>query len=115
MCRTRVAGQLSCRPVNKAVWRWAARLLMIQGAAIDLQRNTGSTALMKASKNAHLEVVRLLLDQGAATELRDHDGLTALRLASDRLHEEVALLLFQRVAADVTVVLTLIRRTAAQL
>lgn len=48
----------------------------------------GSTALMLAVDEAHIEVARLLLDKGAASESKDEDGFTALNRCDECVREE---------------------------
>lgn len=38
-----------------------------KGAQVDIQDNTGWTALMKASREGHTDIVGLLLDKGVYT------------------------------------------------
>ena len=55
--------------------------LLAKGAAIDVQRNDGVTALIIASYSGHTEIVAVLLAKGANTELQFKDGSAALDLA----------------------------------
>ena len=55
--------------------------------------NNGTTALMVACQNGHLEVVSLLLASGADKDLANHGGETARVVASQNGHLEVAGLL----------------------
>ena len=57
------------------------------------QAEDGTTALMLASDNGHLEVVRLLCEAGADKDKAMHDGGTALIGASYNGHLDVARLL----------------------
>ena len=54
---------------------------------INIRDETGSTALIWASCEGHLEVVKYLVEKGADLEAKDNEGWTALMLASyyDRL------------------------------
>ena len=53
-------------------------LLLNKGAIIDLQDNTGETALMKICDAGDKESAQLLLNSGANIDLRDQKGKTAL-------------------------------------
>ena len=66
------------------------RLLLESRADKDLASNDGSTALVRASRKGHVEVVRLLLDD---MDLRTNGGVTALRAVSRNGHLEVVILL----------------------
>jgi len=63
------------------------------GADIDTTDNSGTTALMAAAQNDHLEVVRELLAQGADVNAKTNKGTTALRVASKNRHNKVRELL----------------------
>ena len=52
------------------------------GASINRKNIDGSTALILASENGHLEVVTYLVEKGADIDLKDSVGSTALTLAS---------------------------------
>lgn len=54
------------------------RLLLAAGAKLDLQAESGRTALMSAASAGHVEIVRALLDAGANANLKDIDGKSAL-------------------------------------
>ena len=55
----------------------------------------GSTALMWASMNNHVEIVQVLLEAGANPEARDEDSMTALMLAGMEGHKEIVWNLLQ--------------------
>jgi len=52
-------------------------VLVTNNAAIDKQDNLGETALIKAVKEGHREMVRQLLGVGADPELSDYSGYSA--------------------------------------
>ncbi|XP_014072017.1 ankyrin repeat domain-containing protein 29 isoform X2 [Salmo salar] len=66
-----------------------ARELIMQGTDINLQRETGSTALFFASQQGHNEVVKLLFEFGGSTEFQTKDGGTALSAACQYGHSKV--------------------------
>ncbi|XP_072569467.1 ankyrin repeat domain-containing protein 29 isoform X8 [Paramormyrops kingsleyae] len=55
--------------------------LIMQGADINLQRESGATALFLASQQGHNDIVKLLFEFGASTEFKTKDGGTALSAA----------------------------------
>ena len=57
--------------------------------SLDHQDNNGWTALMRASKKGHREVVEKLLENGAKIDLQNKNGSTALMIASQNGHMEV--------------------------
>ncbi|XP_049910413.1 ankyrin repeat domain-containing protein 29 isoform X3 [Epinephelus moara] len=63
--------------------------LIMQGADINYQRETGSTALFFASQHGYNEIVKLLFEFGASTEFQTKDGGTALTVASQYGHSKV--------------------------
>ena len=69
------------------------KLLLENGAQVDLTDNDGDSALMLASKAGHSEVVKLLLANNAQVDLTDNDGDSALIYASQEGHSEVVKLL----------------------
>jgi hypothetical protein len=58
------------------------RLLVEDGANIDLQSADGQTALMRAADNGHFDVVKFLVESGADVNVQTDQGITALRLAT---------------------------------
>ncbi|XP_037662086.1 ankyrin repeat domain-containing protein 29 isoform X8 [Choloepus didactylus] len=72
------AGHLDC-----------VRELVLQGADINLQRESGTTALFFAAQQGHNDIVRFLFEFGASTECRTKDGGTALLAASQYGHRRV--------------------------
>ncbi|XP_065390072.1 ankyrin repeat domain-containing protein 29 isoform X6 [Macaca fascicularis] len=69
------------------------RELVLQGADINLQRESGTTALFFAAQQGHNDVVRFLFGFGASTEFRTKDGATALFLAAQGGYLDVIRLL----------------------
>jgi ankyrin repeat protein len=60
------------------------------GADVNLAELDGTTALIFAAQNGHLNVVQCLVgDFGADVNLEAHDGLTALMAASYGKHDKV--------------------------
>lgn len=70
-----------------------AKLLLQEGAQVDLQNNTGQSALLCARDTKMME---LLLKNGAHIDLQDNNGLTALMSASFRGDMEMVKLLLQK-------------------
>ncbi|MBN3310935.1 ANR29 protein, partial [Amia calva] len=65
------------------------RELIMQGADINLQRETGSTPLFFAAQQGHSDIVKLLFEFGASTEFQTKDGGTALSAACQYGHSKV--------------------------
>ena len=63
-----------------------AKLLLENGAQVDLQQNDGWSALMLASRCGHCEVAKLLLENGAQVDLQQNDRSSALISASQNGH-----------------------------
>ena len=60
-----------------------AKLLLNNGAQVDLRTSNGLTALQLASQNGHIGVVNALLDKGAAIDAKEPGyGMTPLLYAS---------------------------------
>jgi hypothetical protein len=55
----------------------------------------GTTALMRASQEGHVEISRVLVTAGVDVNRRNHEGMNALMLASQRGHSEIVLLLIK--------------------
>jgi ankyrin repeat protein len=49
-------------------------LLLQNGATVNSQDNDGTTSLMFASQNGHMDVVHLLLQNGAVVDSRHDDS-----------------------------------------
>ena len=64
-----------------------------QGATLDKATDWGSTPLITAAYNGHLEVCRYLLEQGADRDKAQNDGMTSLHYATLNGHLEIAMLL----------------------
>ena len=56
-------------------------------AAVDHANKDGSTALMAASQNGHIECVRALIGAKATVDHANKDGSTALMVASQTGHD----------------------------
>ncbi|KFA53030.1 hypothetical protein S40293_05935 [Stachybotrys chartarum IBT 40293] len=72
------------------------RLLIDEGAILDLGNQDKKTALHHASSCGHKETLTLLIDRKADLEKGDKRGLTAVHHASSKGHEEVVRLLVDR-------------------
>lgn len=78
------------------------RDIIARGANVNwVSRTRGTSALVAASTNGHVEIVRLLLQNGASVDLQCNDGWTPLMGASEEGHIEVAKLLLQEGGAKV--------------
>jgi Ankyrin repeats (3 copies) len=67
----------------------AMKLLVENGASLDIQNNQGSTALHTATFICHPEAVALLLEQGANPEIKNNFGRTALEAVSGEWTSEI--------------------------
>ena len=52
-----------------------AKLLLEEGAQVDLQKKSGWSALMSACQNGHIDVAQLLLEKGAQVNLQTENGM----------------------------------------
>ena len=66
-----------------------ARLMLENGAPVNVQTDVGTTALMFASAAGYVEVVRFLVENGADIHIQNGYNYTALILAEERGHQEV--------------------------
>ena len=64
----------------------AAKILIENGANVNVADDIGETALMVASANDDLETIKLLIQHGADVNAKDEDGETALMVASQNGH-----------------------------
>lgn len=77
------------------------RLLLDAGAAINLQDEDGSTALMCAAEHGHAEIVRLLLSHPECdSNMVDVDGSSALKIAVEAGHADIGVLLYAHQRAN---------------
>ncbi len=67
-----------------------AKILLENGAQVDLQKNDGWSALLVASQKGHAEVAKILLENGAQVDLQD-----ALLIASWNGHTEMVMILLE--------------------
>ena len=74
------------------------KLLLENGAQVNLQDNNGICALMSASQKGHSDIVKLLLEYSAHVNVQDDDGLSALMTASQNGHSQVAKILLENSA-----------------
>jgi ankyrin repeat protein len=78
---------------------WQVAAMLLEGAAnMDLQGESGGTALTRASDRGHLDIVRMLLERGANPDVQNTLGYTALMWASARGHLEVVRMLLDKVS-----------------
>ena len=75
-----------------------ARMLLKQGASVDLRGDLGNTALMTAAYQGHLFIVRLLLQYSANPDLQGSDSRNALMTAAYQGHFSIVRLLLQHSA-----------------
>ena len=66
-----------------------ARLMLENGAPVNVQTDVGTTALMFAAAYGYVEVVRFLVENGADIHIQNGYNYTALSLAEERGHQEV--------------------------
>jgi ankyrin repeat protein len=84
------------RALNWATWYnhpVVVRLLVAQGATIDLANLTGFTPLHHAAENGSVEAGRVLLELGADWTLVNKEGLRPLDVARERGQLEMVVLL----------------------
>lgn len=78
-----------------------SKLLLDAGAAVNLQDEDGSTALMCAAEHGHTDIVRLLLAHpDCDSSIVDVDASTALKIAVEAGHAEVGMLLYAHQRAN---------------
>lgn len=77
----------------------AVQLLVKSRASADFANHKGTTALMRASQEGHLDISDILLGSGADVNRKNHEGMNALMLASQRGHGAMVLLLIKSDAA----------------
>ncbi|KAK6990197.1 KN motif and ankyrin repeat domain-containing protein 1-like isoform X1 [Biomphalaria glabrata] len=72
------------------------KLLVEEGAEINLQDVDGSTALMCACEHGHLEIVNFLLSQpNIDAKITDNENSTALSIAMEAGHKDVGVVLYK--------------------
>ncbi len=72
-----------------------ARLLLENGAYVNIKNENGETALMYAAGEGHLALVELLLQYRADAGIEDNNGETALDFARGNNHSDIVKLLEQ--------------------
>lgn len=71
------------------------RLLLEAGAAVNVQDEDGSTALMCAAEHGHVDIVKLLLSQpDCDSSIVDVDASSALKIALEAGHADIGVLLY---------------------
>lgn len=71
------------------------RLLLDAGAAVNIQDEDGSSALMCAAEHGHADIVKLLLaNSDCDTSIVDVDGNTALTIAVHAGNRDIGMLLY---------------------
>ncbi|KAK6827193.1 heterokaryon incompatibility protein-domain-containing protein [Apiospora arundinis] len=73
------------------------------GANLEEKDELGTTALLDAAGNGHLEAIHLLIQLGASPTWQDINGFGLLHLAAYHGHPEVALLLCSRDDIDIDI------------
>jgi hypothetical protein len=76
-----------------------AKILLENGAAVDVKDNIDRTALHIAAQFGHEPVAKLFLENGAAVDAKDKYDWTALHWAAENGHEHVTKLLLENGAA----------------
>ena len=71
------------------------KLLIENGADLNMTDKDGWTALMGATVQGHMESVKLLLEQGVEVNAKNNNGETALVMAAGMKHEEIMHALIQ--------------------
>ncbi|KAF7516376.1 hypothetical protein G7054_g14184 [Neopestalotiopsis clavispora] len=72
------------------------KMLLDQGANLNVANKDGWTPLNTASGNGHIKVVKMLLDKGADWAVASKDGWTPLSTASNNGHTEVVKMLLDK-------------------
>jgi ankyrin repeat protein len=67
-----------------------ARMLIENGAQVNVKQQAGSTPLHSAAQNGNLELLILLLENGAETQVRMEGGKLPADLAMEKGFEEIA-------------------------
>jgi ankyrin repeat protein len=63
-----------------------ARLLLQNGAEVNVRSNGGWTPLYWAAENGHIDILHLLVENGADLEAQDRNGMRALHFAAKYGH-----------------------------
>lgn len=67
---------------------------------MDLQDNSGTTALMYASLVSNIEVVNLLITKGANVYLKNNDGKTAYTIAWENGNNTIVQILYKKISSE---------------
>ncbi|XP_051170463.1 ankyrin-3-like [Leptopilina boulardi] len=93
-------------PLNVAILQnhlELAKILVQNGADVNIVNNDGETPLHKASKRGNIQLVEILLQNGANINAKDNRDITPLYVAILYDHSELAKILVQN-GADVNIV-----------
>ena len=97
-----IAGLLKIGNVNKwtnlqftAGQEEVVKILVLQGASVNVQSQNGFTPLYMAAQENHDGVVRFLLANGANQSLATEDGFTPLAVALQQGHDKVVSVLLE--------------------
>jgi ankyrin len=71
------------------------KILVLQGASVNVQSQNGFTPLYMAAQENHDGVVRFLLANGANQSLATEDGFTPLAVALQQGHDKVVSVLLE--------------------
>ncbi|MGB2805163.1 MAG: ankyrin repeat domain-containing protein [Candidatus Zixiibacteriota bacterium] len=83
----------SCNPPHDTAYSTIIKLLLAAGGDPNYTKDDGSTPLMVAATNGHIEAVRLLLSVGASRSARNRQGKRAIDLAKSQERSDVVALL----------------------
>ena len=68
--------------------------MLLDWAEMNTQNNYGDTALHKAARGGHNEVITTLIENGADLNIQNKDLETAVLCAAERGHNQVVIILF---------------------
>ncbi|GFT78303.1 ANK_REP_REGION domain-containing protein [Nephila pilipes] len=79
------------------------KLLLEEGANIDIKDQNKNTSLHLAASNGHTDIVKLLMEKGSDLSVVNKEGNTSLHLAASNGHTDIAKLLLEK-GSDLSVV-----------
>jgi ankyrin repeat protein len=85
-------------PLGEVVDTQTVAELLARGANVNAARPNGTTALMLAARNSHIDIVSTLLDGGAKVDEARPNGFTALMFAARNGHTDIVSALLNRSA-----------------